>query len=153
MFRFVVRRLRWIARVPFAPQIFDAVLTTMTMIAAPRRWRAVEALEQRAREALDATPGVHRFGGTAFLVGGCELGHVHGNGLFDAFVGRENRDLAIGRGMAVPHHVFPSSGWVSLWMRDVHDVDSAMALLQMARDRIGNSENAPHLKRAAHSNS
>lgn len=149
MFRFVVRRLHWMARVPFAPQIFDAALTMLTMIAAPRRWRAVDALEERARAQLGATVATHRFGGTALLVGGREIGHVHGNGLVDAFVGRANRDVAIARGTAVAHHVFPSSGWVSLWMRDEQDVAAAMALLELARDRTVQPTDAPQVNATA----
>ena len=30
MFRFVVRHLRWLARVPLAPQLFDALLLAWT---------------------------------------------------------------------------------------------------------------------------
>ncbi|MEP6810279.1 MAG: luciferase family protein [Chthoniobacterales bacterium] len=135
MFRFVVSRLRWLGRVPFLPQLFDAFLLVVTALTNRGKMRAIESLEQRAVETLRARLGVHRFGGVGFFVDGSELGHVHGNGLLDAFVGRANRDAAVAAGRAQPHHVFPKSGWVSFWIEGESDVDQAIALLRLAEMR------------------
>ena len=135
IFRFVVWHLRWLARVPLLPQIFDALLLIVTILTRAQKFRAMEALEIRAGEALGATAGGHRFGGTAFIVGGREIAHVHGNGLFDALLPQAMRDKVIARGLAEPHHVFPASGWVSLWMRKEQDADAAMELLHCAAGR------------------
>ena len=132
MFRFVVTHCRWLGRIPFLPQLFDAMLVIVTVLTNRPKLRAIESLEKRAMELFRAKLRVHRFGGVGFVVGGAELGHVHGNGLFDAFVGRAHRDAAIADGLALPHHVFPRSGWVSFWIEKESDVDRAVELLRLA---------------------
>ncbi len=132
IFRFVVRYGRWLGRVPLLPQFFDALLLMGTALTNRGKLRAIELLEKRAVELFHATLSVHRFGGVGFSAGGRELGHVHGNGLFDAFVGRANRDAVIAAGMALPHHVFPRSGWVSFWIERESDIERAVELLQMS---------------------
>ncbi|MEP6955921.1 MAG: luciferase family protein [Chthoniobacterales bacterium] len=133
IFRFVVRHGRWLGRVPLLPQIFDAWLLLATALTNREKLRAIELLEERAVELFHATLSVHRFGGVGFMAGDRELGHVHGNGLFDACVGRVNRDVAIAAGMALPHHVFPRSGWVSFWIERESDVERAVELLRMSK--------------------
>lgn len=132
MFGFVVRRLRWLARVPLLPQVFDAVLLGVTTIAAPRRLRAMEMLQRAMREASGVTTTVHRFGGVGFNFNGVEVGHVHGNGLVDVLLGRADRERIVGAGKALPHHIFPRSGWVSFWLRNIGDVPNALDLFRLA---------------------
>jgi hypothetical protein len=132
IFHFVVRRLRWLGRVPLLPQLFDAWLLLVTAMSDRSKLRAIELLEKRVVEIFDAQMRVHRYGGTGFVVGETELGHVHGNGLVDVFVGRTCRDEVVQSGKALPHHVFPKSGWVSFWMKDERDVAVALDLLRMA---------------------
>jgi hypothetical protein len=141
MFAFVVRRLRWLARVPLLPQLFDAVLLGVTTITAPRRLRAIEMLQREMRETTGVTTTVHRFGGVGFKLNGMEIGHVHGNGLVDVLLGRVERERIVGAGRALPHHIFPRSGWVSFWMCDIGDVPNALELLRLAilRHEIPNS--------------
>ena len=66
MFYFIVKNLRWLARVPGLPQFFDALLVAGTCAFRNSRVRAMENLE---REVL-RLPGVrlknHRFGGWSF---------------------------------------------------------------------------------------
>jgi len=78
--------------------------------------------------------GSHRFGGIGFFFRGKESSHIHGNGLLDCFVGRVNRDALIASGRAWPHHVFPSSGWISFWIEDGNDVAAAMELIRIANE-------------------
>ncbi len=63
MFDFVVRYLRWLARVPGLPQFFDALLLAGTCLFHGARLVAMEILETQALR----IPGVHhkwhRFGG------------------------------------------------------------------------------------------
>lgn len=132
IFRFVVARCRWLARVPLLPQLFDAMLLFGTTMAHPGKLRAIEKLERVASEQFGADAGIHRFGGTGFLVRGAELAHVHGNGLFDACVGRVRRDVLVDAGEALPHHVFRDSGWVSFWIRNERDLPCALELLRQA---------------------
>jgi len=132
IFAFVVRHLRWLAKVPGAPQIFDAALLLSTALLHPRRFRAISAIEKIAQRLPGVTLGVHRFGGIGFFHGGKELSHIHGNGLLDCFVGQSNRDRLLQQGGAAAHHVFPRSGWISFFVRDPCDVEHALELIQIA---------------------
>ena len=133
IFAFVVRNFRWLARVPGAPQIFDAALLLSTALFSPRRLRAISAVETKAQRLADVRLGVHRYGGIGFFFRGKEMSHIHGNGLLDCFVGRTNRDLLLReRGGVVAHHVFPQSGWISFFVKDRDDVERALELIQIA---------------------
>lgn len=78
----------------------------------------------------------HRFGGMAFLVNGKEMGHMHGDTHVDLPLPKEDRDEALRHRKAVPHHVFPASNWVSIYLRTETDVDNALELLQMNYERL-----------------
>jgi hypothetical protein len=129
-FEFVVRRLRWMARVPLAPQLFDSLLLAWTALRHPNQLRAMEAVEDAAMGITDVRLTVHRLGGIGFSLGGRELGHLHGNGLLDLFAGRELARELVSTGRAEPHHFFGESAWVSCWVRSSLDATQAVALLQ-----------------------
>ena len=135
IFRFVVRRLRWLTKIPLLPLIFDAFLLALSTLTSPKKLRALQAVENAAVSEFGAAIGLHRFGGIGFFVNGAELGHVHGNGLLDVFVGRVNRDALVCAGRALRHHVFPAAGWVSFWIKGDADITPALELLRLARDR------------------
>jgi Family of unknown function (DUF5519) len=135
IFAFVVRKLRWLARVPGAPQIFDAALLLSTALLRPARLRAISAIENDALRLPGVTLGVHRLGGIGFFFQGKESSHIHGNGLLDCFVGRANRDELLRDGRALPHHIFPRSGWISFWIQDEEDVRPALELIRIASER------------------
>jgi len=132
IFKFVVRKLRWLARIPLLPQLFDAGLVIATMLFDRPRLRAMETFENAVsrKDAIERRP--HRFGGVGFFVGTTEIGHLHGNGLLDLFVGKSFRTDQVGRGRALPHHVFPESGWISFWLRSPADIDQALELFDIA---------------------
>jgi hypothetical protein len=132
IFAFAVRRLKWLAAIPGAPQIFDAMLSIATALFYPARSRAISALEKAVNEMPGVRPGVHRLGGVGFFFRGKECGHIHGNGLLDCFVGLANRDALVGARRASPHHVFPRSGWISFWIEESGDVPRAVDLIRMA---------------------
>ena len=132
MFRFVVHHLRWLARVPGLPQLFDTALLVWTRLAHPARLAAMQEIETRALALPGVRLRVHRLGGIAFARGRRELGHLHGNGLLDLFVGREQRDALVAAGRAEPHHVFTESGWISFWVRTPADTAPALGLLAIA---------------------
>ena len=132
IFELVVRRLKWLAAIPGAPQIFDAMLFSSTALFYPARLRAISAIEKEATEIPGVRPGVHRLGGVGFFFGGKECSHIHGNGLLDCFVGRANRDSLVRDRQASPHHVFPHSGWISFWIKDDADVSRALDLIRIA---------------------
>jgi hypothetical protein len=124
--------LKWLGRIPGAPQIFDAFLLATTALFHPARFRAISAIEN----AVSSWPGmrvrVHRLGGIGFFHGGRESSHIHGNGLLDCFVGCDRRDVLISEGCALPHHVFPQSGWISFWIEDERDVPVALEFIDTA---------------------
>ena len=103
-----------------------------TALFSPRKLQAIEDFESSACS-LGLEIRVHPFGGTGFFSNGCELAHLHGNGLFDALVGAAQRDEALAKYDAIPHHVFPQSGWVSFWMHDPEDVRAAVGLTRLAK--------------------
>ncbi len=134
LFGVAVRRLKWLGRIPGLPQLFDAFLIALTGLFRPRRLRAMSEIEAAVGQWPGMRRGVHRFGGIGFFVQGGECGHLHGNGLLDCFVGMTNRAELVRDGRALPHHVFPRSGWISFWVEDRDDIASALALLQLAAD-------------------
>ena len=131
-FAFAVRRLKWLALIPGAPQIFDTVLLSATAVFFPARLRAISAVEKAVSELRGVKPGVHRLGGIGFYFRGKECSHIHGNGLLDCFVGQANREALVREHRASPHHVFPRSGWISFWIEDGDDVVSAIDLIRVA---------------------
>jgi hypothetical protein len=129
--------LTWLARIPGAPKIFDAMLLGATGLFYPARLRAISEVEAQVSRWPGMQTGVHRLGGIGFFVHGKESSHIHGNGLLDCFVGRASRDELLQDGRALPHHIFPRSGWISFWIRDEKDVRSALELIWMAAQRHG----------------
>ena len=132
MFRFVVHHLRWLARVPGLPQLFDTALLVWTRLAQPARFAAMQEIERLALTLPGVRLRVHRLGGIGFARGRHELGHLHGNGLLDIFVGREQRDSLVASHRAEPHHVFTQSGWISFRVRIPADTATALDLLAIA---------------------
>ena len=78
--------------------------------------------------------GMHRLGGIGFFFHGKESSHIHGNGLLDCFVGRTSRDSLVESGRALPHHIFPRSGWISFWVRGEADIQPALDLIRIAME-------------------
>ena len=72
----------------------------------------------------------HRFGGVEYLLGRREIGHIHGDYLVDIPFPTKVRDEIVAAGRAVPHHIFPESGWVSFYIREEGDVEGAIGLLK-----------------------
>jgi len=132
MFKFVVRKLRWLARIPVFPQLFDAGLMVATMLFDRRRLRAMEMFENAIRRKYTIQRRPHRFGGVGFFIARTEIGHLHGNGLLDLFVGKSLRAEQVRRGRALPHHVFPDSGWISFWLKSPADIAQALELFEIA---------------------
>ena len=111
------------------------MLLAATALFHPACLRAISAIESAVRAWPDARVGVHRLGGIGFFFRGKDSSHIHGNGLLDCFVGRANRDRLIAGGRALPHHVFPESGWISFWVQDEDDVEPALELIRIAGER------------------
>ncbi|MEO6845926.1 MAG: luciferase family protein [Chthoniobacterales bacterium] len=138
MFYFVVRRLRWLARVPSLPLIFDSLLLTWVCATKPSRLKAMEMLEAEALQIPGVQLRVHRFGGMEFFNTETkrELGHLHGHGLLDVRTGRENARKLIAAGQVRPHHIFPDSAWISFPVKSCEDIPFALELLQMRQRKL-----------------
>ncbi len=95
---------------------------------------AIPGARQRIEAVVLTWPGVmsqpHRFGGTEFVLGKREVGHIHGDRLLDIAFPKPVRDEMVAAGLAEPHHILPDSGWVSFDIRKEEDVDAAVALLR-----------------------
>jgi hypothetical protein len=127
--------LKWFAHIPGAPQIFDAMLLGATGLFHPARLRAISEVEAAVSRWPGMQTGIHSFGGIGFFSRGKESSHIHGNGLLDCFVGRKTRDELVNDGRALPHHIFPCSGWISFWIQDEEDVRPALELIRIACER------------------
>jgi len=71
----------------------------------------------------------HRFGGVEFRLGSREIGHIHGDWLVDIPFPTKVRDEVVAAGLADPHHILPNSGWISRYLHQPVDIDTAIALL------------------------
>lgn len=134
MFLFVVRHLRWLARVPLLPQMFDALLFAWTCVAHHARRTAMHTFEAQAAALPGVRLRVHRLGGIEFVQHGRELGHLHGNGLLDARITGDGAAALVADGVVRAHHVFPPrSGWVSFQLETAADVPRALEILTRGR--------------------
>ena len=85
-------------------------------------------------------PGIttepNRFGGIEFLVNKKEMGHLHGEKLADLPFPVETRKELVESGHAVPHHIYPESGWVSYWIRNPGDIPAVVELFKLQYNRL-----------------
>lgn len=132
IFNFVVRHLHFLAKIPLAPQFFDAALLTWTALFHPERLRTIEELEQRISKIPNVDLCLHRYGGTGFMLKDREFAHLHGNGLVDIELTPALAAQAIKENGAQPHHVLGSSRWISFWLNSPADVPRAFALIELA---------------------
>jgi len=99
----------------------------------------VKTASEQIRETVGSWPGVttkpHRFGGTEYLYGKKEMGHVHGDRLADLPLPRRLHDELIASGRAQPHHILPETGWISVWIDGPRDVSGVIELFRMQYDR------------------
>lgn len=95
---------------------------------------AVQGAQAQITEAVLTWEGVsaqpHRFGGTEYVIGKREIGHIHGDRWLDIPFPTKVRDELVAQGLADPHHVLPDSGWVTFVLRGQEDVAEAIALLR-----------------------
>lgn len=85
-------------------------------------------------EGVTAHP--HRFGGVEFQLNGKEIGHLHGDDLFDLFMPKSERDRWIEEGKASPHHIYPDSGWMSVYLNTEQDVAHAIEIARSKYNRM-----------------
>src|SRR5260370_42484980 len=97
---------------------------------------AVYGAKEKSDTALQGWSGIssqpHRFGGREYCLGRREIGHVHGDTLVDIPFPKPIRNELVTGGRAEPHHILPESGWVSIYLRQTHDLDRASELLRLS---------------------
>jgi hypothetical protein len=90
---------------------------------------------QKLVETVSSWPGVtlgtHRFGGTAFNLEGKEIAHLHGDHHLDIQFSKSTRDELVATGRAKPHHIFPESGWVTVYIYSEPELANAIDLMRM----------------------
>ena len=91
---------------------------------------ASEQISQAALSWVGVTTQPHRFGGTEYLLGTRELGHLHGDYLLDIPFPSKVRNEIVAAKEAEPHHLLSDSGWVSFYIRAPADIERAIALLK-----------------------
>lgn len=99
------------------------------------RFNVVETVERLVEEAGSwphVAVGEHRFGGTEFLVGPREIGHVHAWGMLDVAYLRALRDVLVEEGHTDVHHLLTDSGWTTYYVESADDYDHARWLLRLA---------------------
>lgn len=90
---------------------------------------AHDAIVQEVASWNGVSVDAHRFGGIEFRLGRRELGHLHAS-FADLPFSRQKRDALVSAGRALPHHIFPDSGWVTVPMRTKEEVENVIQLLR-----------------------
>lgn len=95
---------------------------------------------QKLAETVLSWPGVtlgdSRFGGIAFLFLGKEIAHLHGDHHLDIHFSKSLRDELVAAGWAKQHHIFPESGWLTVYIYSETDVSNAIKLLRMKYEML-----------------
>jgi luciferase-like monooxygenase len=98
----------------------------------------VEVFNQVKAELMSwpgVTSGPHRFGGTEFRVNGKAMGHMHGGRFADLGFPMSIRNQLVKEGRALPHHVYPNSGFVTVLINE-GDIASLISLFRMQYERL-----------------
>ncbi|MDF2959768.1 MAG: hypothetical protein K0S39_1503 [Paenibacillus sp.] len=99
-------------------------------------WNGGAALTEELLNWAGVTMHPHRFGGLEFQLNCNEIGHLHGNRLFDLLVPKSERDRWVEEGKARPHHMYPDSGWMSVYLNTEQDVAHAIEIARSKYDQI-----------------
>jgi hypothetical protein len=100
---------------------------------------SLDVYEQIRQEVLSwegVTEAEHEFGGIEFRLGKREIGHLHDDlDLADLPFPVRVREELVAAGRAMPHHIFPKTGWVSYSFADEDALPGAIALFRLSYDR------------------
>ncbi len=95
-----------------------------------------QTIEQKILGWPGVTTEPNRFGGIEFLVDKKEMGHLHGERLADLPFPVKEREKLVTSGQALPHHIYPESGWVSYWIRNPGDIAEVINLFKLQYERL-----------------
>jgi hypothetical protein len=136
IFQIVVRRLGWFRRFPALVHAFNLYLAALTAVTAPSVSREVDSLTQEVARWPGVTQSPHRYGGREFTYQRVEFGHVHANGVVDVRLTRVEHEQVLARGLAVAHHIVPTSSWVTFVIERPGQAEAAAELLAMPFERL-----------------
>jgi hypothetical protein len=98
--------------------------------------RITQTIEEKILEWPGVTTEPNRFGGIEFLVDKKKMGHLHGERLADLPFPIKVREKLVASGRALPHHIYPESGWVSYWIRNTGDIPGVINLFKLQYERL-----------------
>jgi hypothetical protein len=130
MFRFTVKYVGFLKRVPLLPQIFESWLKMGSLVVAPQVLTVIDEIEAEVAKWDGITIGNHKYGGIQFNRNGREIGHIHGNGMLDIPLTRKLKLQFIEQGKLLDHHTIKDTGWSSFEIHTLTDKDRAIELLQ-----------------------
>jgi hypothetical protein len=135
MFNFVVKYLAFFKFIPLVPWIFDAMMLLWSFFFNPGLLKVIGKIEEQASAWPGINTNVHKFGGVQFNFNKKEIGHIHSNGVLDILFSRKMKSELRNEGRVKDHHIFKNSGWISFYIRDESDLDSAVSLLKLSYDK------------------
>lgn len=98
------------------------------------------SVKEKLSETVLSWPGTalgpHRFGGVEFSLAGKEIAHLHGERHLDIPFSKSEREELVAAGRARPHHIFPDSGWVTVYIDSEADLANAVGLLRMRYEKL-----------------
>jgi hypothetical protein len=103
-----------------------------------------ETIKDEVLKWSGVTTEPNQFGGIEFLVNKKEMGHLHGERLADLPFSVEVRKELVTSGRALPHHIYPESGWVSCWIRNSNDIPAVVKLFEMQYERLRSKSAIPY---------
>jgi hypothetical protein len=129
VFDLVVKYFSPLKHIPLLPHVFDAVMGIFTAITNKKILVYIDRVEHKFSMWEGVKTTRHKYGGLQFNYANKEIGHIHSNGLLDIHFPVSIRNELIERSEAIPHHIFKDSGWISFYIREESDVNSAIELL------------------------
>jgi hypothetical protein len=145
VFDWVVKYLGFLKHVPVLPHVFDALLKLTSLLTNKNLPDYIDEIETEVLSWQHTHISAHKYGGLQFNINTTELGHIHGNGLLDILLNREQKFLLMKQYPVQDHHIFKNSGWISFWIKTVEDKQTAIALLRYVYDlKIPSPDFVPH---------
>lgn len=135
MFKFVVKRLGFLKRIPLLPHLFDSWIKIWVYFTNKNLAKYIDGIETEVSGWDGVSMQLHKYGGTQFNVYKKEIAHIHSNGLLDILFDKKTKEQLLKEGRISHHHVFENSGWISFYVKTEYDKDYAIELLKSAYEK------------------
>lgn len=132
MFKFVVKRLGFLKRIPLLPHLFDSWIKIWVYFTNKNLAKYIDDIETELSDWEGVSLTLHKYGGTQFNVYKKEIAHIHSNGLLDILFDKKTKEHLLKEGKISHHHAFENSGWISFYVKTEGDKDYAAELLRKA---------------------